>query len=814
MSNNIRALFASIKEEVIELSTALRECCSKINGELPPSYESQLDPELTFTFLDQRLVQSVDELCYSLDHPTLILATTGTTSSGKSTLINLLCGAEIVPTAVQEMSAGVVIIEYSREKALKIDETNGAEWECGRWTNISDEDIYSRLNSVMKSYLKCKKEGKNDINCPQSTIYYPFRLISEPGILDLPDGTIVKIMDLPGLAHVGDEGNAKLIRKSKEALCLVTYNSSETDRKKVDNLLQEVVNQVKELGGSPARMLFILNRIDEFRKDRNWRQSEQDFFDNTGKEIRQKLKENLEEFSDEIDSIKIIKLSSLPAILSLLMINGAPETKTRASELLKKQFNFFISDDLLDDLPSVKPEKWKDHDRKRVYEEVWPQTYAENFFHNLKLHIQDKYPQLIIPQILKRFQANGAYKFLEWASQTTNAIINSSEEHYESECKRIQEIRKYLDDYILKKEDELKTPFNRIEEVLKTIDKPEENDKSTESPLTKLEKIINGLEKETYFEPIAKRLKPLSDWPRSITEVVEKIATNILDSLDNNQVCLDSELLNYANYNYVYLLEGIVKDLIKLNYSQKANKEIKAQTEEEKAELEALNRKLNELAKVLKLVIDDIAEQVVNREMYRVRDALEYLLTFHLESLEADIGKIVPELSLNFPQMELVKVEFTGKPNFSFEGGFPVLEDTYEEEVDEKIGRQRVWWTVWIWNKEIYETKIEMRSIYNASIPSIESLAKGWKLQKDRAEIEIFKQVADWYLKQLDNFNNGIKKLQKEVIDRYQSRLNQAYNEIKLNLDEQMEIWEPLKDEIELISEKVNQLGTEWTNIK
>src|SRR5215475_3725221 len=48
-----------------------------------------------------------------LARPTITLATTGTTSGGKSSLVNLLCGAEIMPVAVQEMSAGIVTINHS-----------------------------------------------------------------------------------------------------------------------------------------------------------------------------------------------------------------------------------------------------------------------------------------------------------------------------------------------------------------------------------------------------------------------------------------------------------------------------------------------------------------------------------------------------------------------------------------------------------------------------------------------------------------------------------------------------------------------------
>ena len=44
--------------------------------------------------------------------PEVVIATTGTTSSGKSTLANMLIGDALLPKAVQEMSAGVVIVRH------------------------------------------------------------------------------------------------------------------------------------------------------------------------------------------------------------------------------------------------------------------------------------------------------------------------------------------------------------------------------------------------------------------------------------------------------------------------------------------------------------------------------------------------------------------------------------------------------------------------------------------------------------------------------------------------------------------------------
>lgn len=79
----------------------------------------------------------------------------------------------------------------------------------------------------------------------------------------------------------------------------------------------EVVEQVKDLGGTPARMLFVLNRIDVFRADRNWTEAESRFVENAISSIKNELTEQLKEYTEEIKNIQVVKLSSWPALLAL-----------------------------------------------------------------------------------------------------------------------------------------------------------------------------------------------------------------------------------------------------------------------------------------------------------------------------------------------------------------------------------------------------------------------------------------------------------------------------------------------------------------
>jgi DNA-binding ferritin-like protein len=792
MVKNATEIFSSIRAEVEQISADWETFAAKVGAELPDSYQAELQQLAT------DLTDAKDVLCDELAHPTLILATTGTTSSGKSTLVNLLCGAEILPVAVQEMSAGVVTVEYSETPALAIHDTPGAMWECGKWENLSDADIYDRLDRLMKTYLQSKEDEQTGVACPQSTIYYPFRLVKESNLLDLPPGTTVKIMDLPGLAYVGDEGNAAVIRNSRDALCLVTYNSAETDRYKVAKLLDEVVEQVKELGGSPARMLFVLNRIDVFRTDKDWPESEERFVQRTEKDIKAKLADYLPEYTDEIENVQIVKLSALPALLSLGM-----KSDRSAATRLDKNFNFLIPEDILDDLPR-NVQKWSEYECGRVADAVWQTAYADRFHDDLKNHIQINFPQLIIPQSVIKFKEESGYQLVEWATQTTSAIVNGSEDKYQKECQNIEKTKNDLSKFIKNKAAELKEPFNKIDSILN-------NHNSNSDPIVQVEQIITKLKtNEGSYQPIAKSLAPIYDWRRAITESIEGILKSVLDSLKNGRILLDSKAFLTTKKIHVKVLEGYLQDLMDLNYKSHSGKTIEARTDEEKKHLQKLNRKLNELANILKLIIDDVAERILTREMMRVRDTLENLFTFHLKLLKTGTQEIALDLGINFSESELIKVDFMGKVNFSFEAGFPVTIGTWEQPKTVKTGTKRDFFTLWLWERDIYETKMEKLSNENAKIPSIDDLKRAWTLQKALGEVEVLKQVAPWFHKQLDKFNQSVDRFQSDTIDRYQQRLDQAYQENKLDYHKKMGIWEPYQAEAIEFAASIERLGKIW----
>ena len=214
--------------------------------------------------------------------------------------------------------------------------------------------------------------------------------------------------------------------------------------------------------------------------------------------------------------------------------------KLRATSKLDKRFNFLIPEDIQDDLPR-RAERWSEHDRKRVSNAVLLEANANQFHQHLKQHVRDEYPQLIIPQIVKKFKDTATNKLVEWSSQTTSAVVNSSEERYRSERERIQKIRTQLNLSLHEKNKGLEEPFKKINNVVKNVSKGSSEQQKTGveesyNPFLKIENIVTEeLANKEQFNMISERFIPLYDWPRAVTAAVESVIVATLNSIQDGR---------------------------------------------------------------------------------------------------------------------------------------------------------------------------------------------------------------------------------------------------------------------------------------
>ncbi|MEG3868919.1 dynamin family protein [Microcoleus sp. MON2_D6] len=206
------------------------------------------------------------EAVQRLENPSFRIATLGTTSSGKSTIVNALIGRKIAPIEAGEMSGGVLTIKHSQEPRLMIAETEDAAWDVGEWTGLSDEDVYQRIREVMHSYHAARK--KREYVAPQITAHLPLLPACDASLLDLPNGIGVELIDLPGLKSVQDRANLATIQKQvNKAFSLVALDYMQVDDEHRKRLLEELKKVVEYLQGRTDSMIFILNRVDNLGAD-------------------------------------------------------------------------------------------------------------------------------------------------------------------------------------------------------------------------------------------------------------------------------------------------------------------------------------------------------------------------------------------------------------------------------------------------------------------------------------------------------------------------------------------------------------------
>ena len=390
------ARWRSISEEISHLALALRAIVG-------PSVYRQLVAGLDEAV--EELQRSVSRFEESAKRPEVVIATTGTTSSGKSTLANLLIGEALLPKAVQEMSAGVVSVQHDDEaRRLTIDQTRGATWPTGSWDAASAEEVMARLESTMQAYRDLlgdhPERGLNNPEPPRIRIVWPTRMGRQPKHFGLPSGAKLTIVDLPGLKYVDDDLNGGVVREqARKALCIVAYNSLDTDPRRQESLLRQVVDQVKALSGSPARMLFALNRIDVFRNDRDPAASERAFTDRVTRQIRTGIREALAEYTAEADAIEPIPISSEPALYAVLVERFREQDGHDLLRKLAKEYAVLFSDAEMDRLPRS-PVDWTDNQRRWFTNEARHQSRLDNFERRLATHIAQHLPELILPELV------------------------------------------------------------------------------------------------------------------------------------------------------------------------------------------------------------------------------------------------------------------------------------------------------------------------------------------------------------------------------------------------------------------------------
>ena len=752
--------FADVRNKALKMGEIWKDFYQQINQPNSPYADEFRGYNVQFT-------QALDKLLTDLRTPTLTLATTGTTSSGKSTLVNLLCGADIMPRMAGEMSAGIVTIKHAADgtRRLTVEKTPAATWECGTWKNLNDQEIRERLTSTMDAFNKAK--AQKELPSPVIELTYPIAcFFPHAGLLNLqnlPLQTRFQIMDLPGKNNQDDQINGAVIQNCQKALSIVTYNMEETDEKLRKALMEEVLEQVKLMGGSPARMLFALNRIDVFRKDHEWESRTQDATKQTIDEIKEIISKRLSEHSQSVERLSYGKLCSLPALFAWQMKTTTGDIKIESANQINDHFGFMIPEELKDDL-SRNVKKWNDIDYEKVQGAVWKSSYADSFFPILEKHIHDNFAKLIISPILVEFKGK--------VSEIINKLINTctmqiglSEEGHQAFKQKLNQDREKITSTLKQLHDELMVLPNNLMKV----------NNITANGLARIIKDTVESENGFYKGLEAKKLAPLHEASNEINNWLSGALEGAVQSLNQGKINFAGTQADYLSEKHQRELRIICENLMGKYYTPiiaQNGTSIKATSDEKKRELEIMQKSIENFSIKISDLMQLIYIEKSTRENSRIREALEEIMLTFINHVNIKMKESNFNLATHIPSSILSNASL----QFSqvFEG---------HVSIEQEVRIESNPWLLWLSEREVAY----------ASIPSTRQLRDLYIAYMKNTESMTLKPLIENIKTYFNKIDSNMKKYVESIIDDANHKFDKAFEENKKGYITDISHWRSLQ---------------------
>jgi GTPase SAR1 family protein len=808
----------NIESKLNNTRNLLQELGNSVSNLVNSSPDVFADPAIQSCLQDFLTVYQ--EAVQRLKNPSFRIATLGTTSSGKSTIVNALIGRKIAPIEAGEMSGGVLTIQHSQEQKLIIEKTEDAVWDTGESTG-SDEDLYQRISSVMRSY---NDERKNrEYVAPQITAHVPLLPACDASLLGLPNGIGVELIDLPGLKSVQDRTNLATIQKQvNKAFSLVALDYMQVDDKHRKCLLEELKKVVEYLQGRTDSMIFILNRVDQRGADDLPLSVRID-------KLREEIKEvlSLRELPDVLpfnarllyyaqcawgsgsfNQPSLINQELRLKLLKAMLQDCAVVIKlnTKENRYLKNWFRDI--DDQVEDNEAIDDETMREILR---YSLEW--SGGRELWDCFRVRVQESFAELVIlPALLEVFDNYDALEKLLQVVIQARKINN--QEQVEQERDRIANIRQDLQKNIKKIGKEFKSEIEELIEKLKKND-PTTNDKLVQEADKKVRK---GFER--IFDAVA-------EVEGDLTKV---LIVPVRDAFNNNQGAFElrdklGEVISPALADDISkAYDNVSRRLSKFSSeSEYLVKRVRADDDKGEKEIEHDQHYFLLLYHTMREAISARAEFLLQGKAQQFEQALESLVDEQVKRLKvclsdekfssinlekAAISNLRKKLAQNLPTL----------PDKFFKLSEPIKQNRskQKEVVDTEKGYETRTKTVYENYTESYQdgscfssTKTRTktrpvtreyqeavtRNIYEdieyveLFLPSPYLIAKQWLSGIEKGKGSLWDILLDWILQRLDDVSSNFEESVDEIANLAERTLQKQSSIIEENFEQQKQLW-------------------------
>jgi len=814
MRNNL-----NIESKLNNTRNLLQELGNSVSNLVNSSPDVFNDPGIQSCLQD--FLSVYQEAVQRLKNPSFRIATLGTTSSGKSTIVNALIGRKIAPIEAGEMSGGVLTIQHSQEQKLIIEKTEDAAWDTGEWTGLNDEDLYQRISVVMHSYHDARK--KREYVAPQITAQVSILPACNSSLLGLPDGIEVELIDLPGLKSVQDQTNLATIQKQvNKAFSLVALDYMQVDDDHTKRLLEELKKVVEFLQGRTDSMIFILNRVDQ-------RGTDDLHLSKRINKLKEEIKEvlSLPELPDVLPfnarllyyaqcawgSGSLHEPSLINQELRLKLLKamfqdcaGVIKLKTKDNRELRNRFRDF--EDQVEDNKFIDDETMRKILR---YSLEW--SGGRELWDRFRVRVQESFSELVILPILLEVFTN--YDALaESLGILIEAGTINNEKQVDKEKDKIANIRQDLQKNIKKIGKDFQ---GEIEELIAGL--------KSEDPNTRI-KIKQSAEKKG-FDGFSLIFDAVNEVEGDLTKV---LIVPVRDALkDNHGYCELKDQLREAispsladDISKAY--DQVSRRLSKFSTeSEYLVKRVRADDDQGKKEIEHDERYVRLLYHTMRKAISTRAEFVLQSKAQQFEQALESLVNEQVKRLKvclsdeklssinlekAAISNLRKKLAQNLPTLpekffELpeaieqkqsqqkavvgTKTEYETRTKTEYQN----YTETYEEGSCFKSTKTRTKTrpVTTEYQEEVTQNIYEDIEYVELFLPSPDLMAKQWLSGIEKGKDSLWDILLDWILQRLDNVSTNFEESVDEITNLAERALQQQLTIIKENFEQEKLFW-------------------------
>ena len=808
----------NIESKLNNTRNLLQELGNSVSNLVNSSPDVFADPAIQSCLQDFLTVYQ--EAVQRLKNPSFRIATLGTTSSGKSTIVNALIGRKIAPIEAGEMSGGVLTIKHSQEQKLIIEKTEDAVWDTGESTG-SDEDLYQRISTVMHSYHNARK--KREYVAPQIAAHVPLLPASNSSLLGLPNGIAVELIDLPGLKSVQDQTNLATIQKQvNKAFSLVALDYMQVDDDHTKRLLEELKKVVEFLQGRTDSMIFILNRVDQ-------RGTDDLHLSKRINKLKEEIKEvlSLPELPDVLPfnarllyyaqcawgSGSLHEPSLINQELRLKLLKamfqdcaGVIKLKTKDNRELRNRFRDF--EDQVEDNKFIDDETMRKILR---YSLEW--SGGRELWDRFRVRVQESFSELVILPILLEVFTN--YDALaESLGILIEAGTINNKEQVDKEIDKIANIRQDLQKNIKKIGKDFQ---GEIEELIAGL--------KSEDPNTRI-KIKQSAEKKG-FDGFSLIFDAVNEVEGDLNKV---LIVPVRDALkDNHGYCELKDQLREAispsladDISKAY--DQVSRRLSKFSTeSEYLVKRVRADDDQGKKEIEHDERYVRLLYHTMRKAISTRAEFVLQSKAQQFEQALESLVNEQVKRLKvclsdeklssinlekAAISNLRKKLAQNLPTLpekffELpeaieqkqsqqkavvgTKTEYETRTKTEYQN----YTETYEEGSCFKSTKTRTKTrpVTTEYQEEVTQNIYEDIEYVELFLPSPDLMAKQWLSGIEKGKDSLWDILLDWILQRLDNVSNIFEESVDEITNLAERALEKQLTIIKENFEQEKQFW-------------------------